>query len=67
MRWIKAIMLLLLTAACHLPAEDGALLKVDAYAEETPAVKTAVLRLKNKKSAKTVWNTSSFCVNWNPF
>lgn len=49
MRRIKAIMLLLLTAACHLPAEDGALLKVDAYAEETPAVKTAVLRLKNKK------------------
>lgn len=49
MRRIKALIMLLLTAACSLPIEDGASLKVDAFAEETPAVKTAVLRLKNKK------------------
>jgi len=52
MRRIGAAILLFLTAACRLPIEDGALLKVDAYAEETPVVKTAVLRLKNKKIRK---------------
>lgn len=52
MRRIGAAILLFLTTACQLPIEDGALLKVDAYAEEIPAVKTAVLRLKNRKIRK---------------
>ena len=46
---IKGLIILLLTAGCSLAAEDGVSLKVDAFAEETPAVKTAVVRLMTKK------------------
>lgn len=44
----RCLLLLLLLSGCRLPSESGAVLKADAYSDEIPADKTAVLRLQNR-------------------